>query len=359
MQCPNCDTEILSLDSKFCSCCGYKLSNSDNLNSTKIKFPINKKTIIFLGLVLLVLSFTMIQSYNSVNSNPENVINRFFNNLQNKNYEKAFKNLDTTKLQSSPFLSKESFEKALSLAPIKNFTIEEADTALYKTIGEKVHTMFYNVSIYSDEVPSKNFIIKLTKKNDDWLIEPFPFIIKKSIYIPQDKNIEVTVNDIKLDLKDTNSDKEYDFFIYSPVVVKYQGSNIKPLVVDMNNLNDTSSIVFESAQITDSKPDTQASKEDPNNKDLNNNLDFIFPNSSTRELSVYDLKNLTKYELGIARNEIYARHGYVFSQEPFKSYFQGKDWYVPNPEFKGLNNDLYPVEYKNVQLILEYEKSRD
>lgn len=358
MQCPNCDTEISNPNSKFCSCCGYKLFNCDNTNSTKIKFPINKKIIIFLSFILLVLSFTIVKSYSSPNSNPENVINNFFNDLQNKNYEKAFKNLDSTKLKSSPFLSKESFEKALSLAPIKNFTIEEADNALYKTIGEKAYTMFYNVSIYSDEVPNKNFIIKLTKKNDDWSIEPFAFIVKKSIYIPEDKNIEVTVNNIKLNLKDTNSNKEYSFFIYSPIIVKYEGANIKPLVVDMNNLTDTSRIVFESAQDITSNSNTETSKKNSTNEDRYSNSDFIFPNSSTQELTVHDLENLTKHELGIARNEIYARHGYVFTQEPFKSYFKGKAWYVPNPEFKGLNNDLYPVEYSNVQLILQYEKSR-
>lgn len=360
MQCPNCSAEILDSNSKFCSYCGYNLFNSDNLNSVKIKFGINKKIIIFLGLSLLFLCFTMIRSYSSINSKPENVINNFFNDLKSKKYERAFKNLDSSKLPSSPFLSKESFQKALSSASIKNFTIEEADNALYKTIGEKVHTMFYNVSIYYDDAPNKNFIIKLNKKDDKWIIEPFAFIIKKSIYIPENKSIEVTVNDIKLDLKDTNSNKEYEFFIYSPIVVKYEGPNIKPLTVDMNNLSDTSNIVFEPAEDANSTSNlnTKTSKKDSNNENSHNNSDFIFPNSSTQELFEYDLENLTKYELGIARNEIYARHGYIFNQEPFKSYFESKDWYVPNSEFKGLDNDLYPVEYKNVHLILEYEKSK-
>lgn len=355
MKCPNCDTEILDPNFKFCSYCGYKLFDSDNSNLTKIKFPINKKMVIFFTLLLLVLSFIMIQSYGSINSKPENVINSFFNDLKNKKYERAFKSLDSTKLLSSPFLSKESFEKALSSSSIKNFTIEEADSSLYKTIGEKAHTMFYNVSIYSDEVPNKNFIIKLNKKDDTWLIEPLPFIIKKSIYIPEDKDIKISVNDIKLDLKDISSTKGYDFFIYSPIVVKYEGANIKPLVVDMNNLSDTSSIVFEPAHDTNSTSNSN----NKTSKETSKSKDFIFPNSSTQELSVDDLKTLTKEELGIARNEIYARHGYVFTQEPFKSYFKSKDWYVPNSEFKGLNNDLYPVEYTNIQLILQYEKSRD
>lgn len=353
MQCPNCDAEILNLNSKFCSCCGYKLESYNSPTSNKISFHINKKIMIFFSLLIFLLSFTLIQSYSSADSKPENVINNFFNDLKNEKYERAFKSLDNTKLYSSPFLNKKSFEKALSLASIKDFTIEEADSALYKTIGEKVHTMFYKASVYSDEIPNKNFIIKLNKRNNKWIIDPSAFIIKKSIYIPEDTSIAVSVNDIKLDLKDTNPNKDYDFFIHSPVVVKYEGANIKPLIVDMNNLSDTSAIVFEPIQ-----ENTDPSKETSDNNDFDNNLDFIFPNSSTQELSIYDLEKLTKDELGIARNEIYARHGYIFTQEPFKSYFESKDWYVPNPEFKVLTNALYPVENKNIQLILEYEKTK-
>ncbi|WP_241428102.1 YARHG domain-containing protein [Clostridium sp. DJ247] len=33
---------------------------------------------------------------------------------------------------------------------------------------------------------------------------------------------------------------------------------------------------------------------------------------------------LSKEELALVRNEIFARHGYVFQTDPYKSYFNGK-----------------------------------
>ena len=57
--------------------------------------------------------------------------------------------------------------------------------------------------------------------------------------------------------------------------------------------------------------------------------DFIFPQSSTEYLSQSQVSSLSDYQLGIARNEIYARHGYIFKLDRFKSYFESQSWYVP------------------------------
>ena len=54
------------------------------------------------------------------------------------------------------------------------------------------------------------------------------------------------------------------------------------------------------------------------------NIDFILPNSSTVKLEESDLVNLTKQQLALARNEIYARHGMVFNTDDIKSYFKSK-----------------------------------
>ena len=40
------------------------------------------------------------------------------------------------------------------------------------------------------------------------------------------------------------------------------------------------------------------------------NVDFIIPDSSYRKVTSKELKSLSSYELAVARNEIYARHGY-------------------------------------------------
>jgi len=56
------------------------------------------------------------------------------------------------------------------------------------------------------------------------------------------------------------------------------------------------------------------------------------------------------------RNEILARHGYVFSKEANREYFSGQSWYDENPDFS--YDMLNAVEMENVETIkaLEAEK---
>lgn len=84
--------------------------------------------------------------------------------------------------------------------------------------------------------------------------------------------------------------------------------------------------------------------------------DFILPDSSTRRLSVSDLYGLTKDECRIARNEIYARHGRMFTDEYLQGYFNSKSWYYPEiaaSDFK--ESMLSDVEMYNRDLIKQYE----
>lgn len=82
--------------------------------------------------------------------------------------------------------------------------------------------------------------------------------------------------------------------------------------------------------------------------------DYIIPDSSRRLLTTDDLTNLTPWELKVARNEIYARHGRPFKYADLKCYFQGKSWYRVNSRFSDKLLNTY--EQKNVVKILNYEK---
>jgi hypothetical protein len=95
----------------------------------------------------------------------------------------------------------------------------------------------------------------------------------------------------------------------------------------------------------------------PTNRDTlsDSSNDFIFPNSSVEVLKDYQLSGLSKEKLAYARNEIFARHGYIFKTEPFKSYFPKKSWYKPNPSFTGNYAELNEIERYNVDLIKKYE----
>lgn len=71
-----------------------------------------------------------------------------------------------------------------------------------------------------------------------------------------------------------------------------------------------------------------------------------------------DISHLTLLELKILRNEIFARHQFVFKDTRLEDYFLGKyDWYKPNNASENtikLNN----FEKENIRIILKFEKEK-
>lgn len=80
--------------------------------------------------------------------------------------------------------------------------------------------------------------------------------------------------------------------------------------------------------------------------------EYIFP-SDRVYLTTEMLDELSKDELALLRNEIYARHGYVFNLEEYKTYFNRKSWYRPNEYFD--ESMFNAIEKANKDLIVEYE----
>ncbi len=75
---------------------------------------------------------------------------------------------------------------------------------------------------------------------------------------------------------------------------------------------------------------------------------YIFPTSSTAKLTKSEIRAIDKSLWPYARNEIYARHGYKFTKETFKTYFGSKTWYKAG----GFNTkDLNDIEWYNMNLI--------
>ena len=74
----------------------------------------------------------------------------------------------------------------------------------------------------------------------------------------------------------------------------------------------------------------------------------------------YFLRGFSKEELKLARNEIFARHGYYFSDEDLLTYFALCSWYYPDPDITTTNDvHLSAQEKKNVSIIRDYEKAPD
>ena len=67
-----------------------------------------------------------------------------------------------------------------------------------------------------------------------------------------------------------------------------------------------------------------------------------------------DLKNLRKLDLQIIKNTIFARHGYAFKKQILRNFFDPVEWYVPVKN--NVDNDLTPIENKNVKLLDRFTK---
>lgn len=86
--------------------------------------------------------------------------------------------------------------------------------------------------------------------------------------------------------------------------------------------------------------------------DFHESSEYIFP-SDREYLTKKQLEGLTKDDVALIRNEIYARHGYIFNSEAYKQYFSSKSWYVPKEGFN--ENMLNPIEKANKDLIVAHE----
>lgn len=74
-----------------------------------------------------------------------------------------------------------------------------------------------------------------------------------------------------------------------------------------------------------------------------------YPLASTRILTAADLAGIPASELKIMRNEIFARHGYIFTTSSMKDYFTGQRWY--QPKHASVTGLLSPVEVANVEFL--------
>ncbi len=86
---------------------------------------------------------------------------------------------------------------------------------------------------------------------------------------------------------------------------------------------------------------------------------YMISGSDSRYLDRAELTGLSEYDLRIARNEIYARHGRIFKDPTLSSYFNAKAWYYPTIQPDDFNEDsLSAIEKANVNLIKEVEATR-
>lgn len=104
----------------------------------------------------------------------------------------------------------------------------------------------------------------------------------------------------------------------------------------------------------------QSGSTDKSDDVINSPHGYILPESDTRYYSESELSALTDYELYLARNEIYARHGREFKNQDLQNYFKNKDWYTGrySPDSFDSIVTLNDFEKKNADAMLAIEKRR-
>jgi len=107
----------------------------------------------------------------------------------------------------------------------------------------------------------------------------------------------------------------------------------------------------------DLKEKELAMKENNTSENLNSGIKGDYPEVSLITLTDQDLQNRDSWELRIMRNEVFARHGYIFKIPELREYFIRQNWY--DPKFEDVNNMLSDLEKENVVKIRKYEEYTD
>ena len=81
-----------------------------------------------------------------------------------------------------------------------------------------------------------------------------------------------------------------------------------------------------------------------------------WPWTSGRLIRPGELESLSLGELELMRNEIYARHGWIFRLPDLRNYFESQPWYRPRSDNAFYSNrqveaEMSPVERRNIQII--------
>ena len=88
--------------------------------------------------------------------------------------------------------------------------------------------------------------------------------------------------------------------------------------------------------------------------------EYIFRNSNTRYLTQEEISALPLQMICYARNEIYARRGYIFRSQELRDYFGSKSWYygtIPAAQFSA--SVFNEWESANIELLKKAEYSID
>lgn len=147
-----------------------------------------------------------------------------------------------------------------------------------------------------------------------------------------DETINLQEYESKLDQSDELSDKEQE---------------LRQLELDLQQKEE------ELSRQELSIPDPQIIESEPPRATISGGLTGDYPEASKQLLTANELRYTSKEVLVIMRNEIFARHGYIFKRADLHNHFAKKSWY--NPQHSDVSHLLTQVEKDNIRLIKAFE----
>lgn len=201
------------------------------------------------------------------------------------------------------------------------------------------------------------------------------FTLRKSVYVYADGLVPMCIV-MRSGADDVEFDRSYYFvdgklrFAYleadDAVRMYFKDDELLRLRYAENAYHATQSVDYDGAEDEESAAwcafvQTEAyAVRDQAVEQLSVRQEYIFPDSDTKRLTEAEVEKLSAWELRIARNEIYARHGRCFDDAALQEYFDGCSWYegTIRPE-KFSERVLSDVESENIRLIQLYEAAQE
>lgn len=153
-------------------------------------------------------------------------------------------------------------------------------------------------------------------------------------------------------IEEANGSQEFGPYLAGTYSVKGVGSSLEDVVtIDLKGTQTKTEVSLNTGGSEEEKEVTTVIREIIREVPAGSSY-YLIPDSDGRYLNESDLVGFSKAELRIARNEIYARHGYIFKSEDLQDYFSSQAWYSPNPNY---TDNLSAVEKANVEFIKEHE----
>ncbi|EQF24161.1 YARHG domain protein [Clostridioides difficile CD160] len=268
-----------------------------------------------------------------------------------------------------------------------------SENIVYSTQNKEIH--FYNMKTKKDKVEMSN-IQKYSEiyleneliysknlepkdligfwKADEYNIFEFEEPDKIKLYSKNQEESNYTIkyevessdsNSMVLKSKDNSSNEKLSVTRYNSNEISLEADNVSgtlnkiskeeadKFIKSINNgTNDESD---KEKNDTKNSKNNSSSNSNSKNREVSYDDDYIIYDSDSRVLTREELEGYSKGELAYIRNEIFARYGYVFKEEPYKSYFSNKSWYQPDYDIGADTDVLNSIEKQNISLIKEME----